>query len=68
LESSQPNPSEPKPESGKAEETSDTRERKAKLGKCIKDNPHSSTIEREQLREIEEQERKERSMSGEVLF
>jgi len=46
----------------------DTGKRKEKLEEYIKQNPHSSTIEREQLREIEEQERKEQSKYGGVQY
>ncbi len=56
------------PESGKSEKKADTKERRAKLEKIIRDNRYSSTLEQEQLKEIEEQERKEQFQSGEVLY
>ena len=42
--------------------------RKEALEEYIRKNPHSSTVEREQLEEIEEEERKKGSETGEVQF
>ncbi|HZO99796.1 MAG TPA: hypothetical protein VFD30_05865 [Terriglobia bacterium] len=46
----------------------DAKKRKEKLEEYIRQNPNSSTIEQEQLKEIEEQERKERDKPGEVQY
>jgi hypothetical protein len=49
-------------------ETQSIADRKSKLADYINQNTHSSTIEREQLRELEDQERKEREKAGEVMY
>jgi hypothetical protein len=45
----------------------ETKQRKEKIKKIIKDNPHSSTIDKEELEDIEKEERKE-DESREVEF
>jgi len=50
------------------EKLSAVEKRKSALQDYIRRNPHSSTLEREQLRELEEEERREKSKPGEVLY
>ena len=45
-----------------------TKERKEKLNEYVKKNPYSSKVEQEQLKEIEDEERKKESETGEVQF
>lgn len=45
----------------------ETKHRKEKIEKVVRDNPYSSTIDKEELEDIEKAERKENE-SGEVEF
>jgi hypothetical protein len=48
--------------------TKSTQKRKSDLEEFIRKNPRTSTIEKEQLKEIEDEERKKDSGSGEVQY